>query len=140
MVMSACSVGASNPEFSGSAAEATGLVAPASPAVPEEILEVDMATLVFLAVVCPTDTALQFLGNVPPTEGGWQNVAPSMDRPYVEAAVAAAAPTATDLDDVTAWPESVTTETSAVSDEYLAMLAPLERINQATKGNAMKAA
>lgn len=105
-----------------------------------ELMAEDDARDEFLAVVCPTDTALQFLGNLPLAEGGWEDVTPSTVRPYVEAALAAASRTATDLNDITSWPESVATEIPVVSKEYLALLAPLERINQATKGNAMKAA
>lgn len=105
-----------------------------------EVLSDEEAREEFLALVCPTDTALQFLGNVPLVEGGWDDVTPSVVRPYVEAAVAAAARTATDLPGPAAWPDSIAAELPAVSDEYLAMLAPLERINQAARGSAMKTA
>lgn len=112
----------------------------ASPAAEAAAMSEEEAREEFLAIVCPTDTALQFLANVPLTEGGWESVTPATVRPYVEAAVAASSRTATDLDDPTTWPESIAAELPAVSDEYLAMLAPLERINQAGKGNAMKEA
>lgn len=136
LVLSACSASSSGDSqpASGSAEPPTSEPATSS------IMTDEDARKEFLSIVCPTDTALQFLANVPLAEGGWEAVTPSTARPYVEAAVAAASRTATDLTEVTSWPESVAVEIPAISDEYLAMLAPLERINQATKGNAMKAA
>jgi hypothetical protein len=136
LAVSACSLstGAESQTQSSSSA----LTSPEAPG--SNVMTEDDAREEFLAVVCPTDTALQFLANVPLEEGGWDDVTPSIVRPYVEAAVAAASRTATDLSDVASWPDSVAREIPSVSKEYLAILAPLERINQATKDNAMKAA
>lgn len=134
-------IGACSPASSSDSQSASGSAEPASsePSA-STVMSTEDARKEFLSIVCPTDTALQFLGNVPLAEGGWEAVTSSTARPYVEAAVAAASRTATDLSEVTSWPESIAAELPAISDEYLAMLAPLERINQATKGNAMKAA
>ena len=136
LVVSACSP---SPNGDGQSASESAPPATTEPSV-SSVMNDDDARKKFLAIVCPADTALQFLGNVPLAEGGWEAVTPAIARPYVEAAVAAASRTATDLAEVTSWPESIAVELPAISDEYLAMLAPLERINQATKGNVMKAA
>jgi len=90
----------------------------------------------FLAIVCPTDSALHLVETVSLTAGGWKEVKPKDVRPYAKNAIDAARLASQDLqrDD---WPESISKQMPQVAREYLEMLAPLEEINQSATGESM---
>ena len=92
----------------------------------------------FLALVCPTDTALQILGNVSLAADGWGKVQPKDARPYAEAAIEQASRAAQQLEQFRPWPANVADDMPEVSQEYLQMLTPLQRIASASDGEAMK--
>lgn len=130
----------------GSDSSASGMVS-AEPAVTSEPSESGEAAITpmttrqaadeFLSIVCPTDTALHLVETVYLTEGNWKDVSPKAIQPYTRNAVEAARQTSQDLerDD---WPEDIAALMPEVSREYLEMLAPLDRMDQASSGAQMQ--
>ena len=91
----------------------------------------------FLSIVCPTDTALHLVETVYLTEGSWKEVRPKAIQPYTRNAVEAARQASQDLDRDD-WPEDVAALMPEVSREYLEMLTPLDRMDQAASGAQMQ--
>lgn len=91
----------------------------------------------FLAIVCPTDTALHLVETVQLSKGTWKSVKSNDVQPYTRNAIEAARTTSQELDRPD-WPESVAALVPEVSREYLEMLAPLDLIDQSTTGAVMQ--
>lgn len=98
---------------------------------------IEQAADEFLAVTCPTDTALHVLGNVGVAAGGWGKVKPRDSKPYAQSAIEQARTTAERLLDTKSWPAEVAASIPQVADEYLAIVTPLQLIASATSGSQM---
>ena len=101
------------------------------------LLGVKEAARQFLAIVCPTDTALHLVETVQLSKGSWKSVKPKDVQPYTRNAVEAARTTSQELER-TDWPEDVASIMPEVSREYLELLTPLDSIDQAASGAAMQ--
>lgn len=91
----------------------------------------------FLAIVCPTDTALHLVETVYLAKGAWPDVAPKEVQPYTRNAIDAARAASQDLQGE-AWPDSIATQMPEVAREYLELLTPLESLHQAATGVQMQ--
>ena len=140
LVLTACT---GNPGAPSSAPETSSQSAPSSSdssesesATPRVVLGPKEAAAEFLAIVCPTDTALHLVENVSLTAQGWKQVKPKDIQPYTRSAVDAVrlANEKLQRDD---WPDDVAELMTDVSKEYLELLAPLDQIDQATSGSQM---
>lgn len=134
--------GCSSPNEAVSSSSAASSPPPgASSSPPSEsgapLLGVKEAARQFLAIVCPTDTALHLVETVQLSKGSWQSVKPKDVQPYTRNAVEAARTTSQELER-TDWPENVASIMPEVSREYLEILAPLDSIDQAASGAAMQ--
>lgn len=140
LVLTACTgntgASSSTPETSSMSAPTTSGSPSAESDTPREVLGSKEAAAEFLAIVCPTDTALHLVENVSLTAQGWKQVKPKDMQPYTRSAVEAArlANQKLQRDD---WPDSVAALMTAVSNEYLELLAPLDQIDQASSGAQM---
>lgn len=140
VIVSACTAPADSGAPSAEAAS-TPSSAPAESGEPVDtattLLSTRQAAEEFLSIVCPTDTALHLVETVYLTEGNWKDVKPKDIQPYTRNAVDAARQASQDLnrDD---WPAEVADLMPEVSREYLEMLTPLDRIDQAASGAQMQ--
>jgi len=105
----------------------------------QETLSTDAAVSVFLGIVCPTDSALHLLETVAIAAGDWRSVKPKDAQPYARSAIDAVRLTSQQLQRED-WPDSVSGLMPEVAREYLALLTPLEEINQATAGGQLQGA
>lgn len=126
-VGSSTAVGSAPPEASSSAPSESG----------PPLLGVKEAARQFLAIVCPTDTALHLVETVQLSKGSWKSVKPKDVQPYTRNAVEAVRTTSQELER-TDWPEDVASIMPEVSREYLELLAPLDSIDQSASGAAMQ--
>jgi hypothetical protein len=97
------------------------------------------AAQVFLAAVCPTDSAVQNISQAALAAGGWTSVSPRDIHPLAQWAVESVRSTATSLD-ANQWPTEVAPSIPGVSEEYLAMLRPLTTLSESNSGDQLRSA
>lgn len=141
VALAGCSGGASGsgaspaPVVASSEAPSPAPATSSSPAVPVT----EQPSRDFLAVVCYTDTALQNLIGAATAAGGWGSLSGNDAQRYAQAAVEAAREAVRKIQ-ATTWPDTISGQMDKVSQEYLAMLRPLETIQQSRDAAARSGA
>jgi len=134
----------STPEASppGSLTSAEGQVTDAAPVptVTVEVFPTEAAAAVFLAAVCPTETALHEVENVAVKAGGWSEVSESKLSAAANSAVESVRVTAETLTAETRWDPEVARDLERTVDEFLALAAPLQQLADSATGKDRKTA
>jgi hypothetical protein len=100
-----------------------------------EVLSTDLASTVFLAAVCPTETHLHRVENVAITAGGWTEASSKKVSAAANRAISSVRRTAETLTAETRWDPTIQADVQGTIDEFLALATPLQELADAKTGS-----